>query len=291
MTDETIYSVIAALADGPAAAALAERLERLEPAPYGVGVFEIEDGSGRHEVGAYFTERPDPAALALLEAAFGAQSFVLSEVGPRDWVSDVRRDLSPVWAGRFLVYGGHDRAAASDVRHALEIEAAMAFGTGHHGTTRGCLLALDRLAMSGFRPRNAADIGCGTGVLAMAAASLWRLPCIASDIDPVAVETARANLRANRLSPFVRIARSAGFAAPALRDSAPYDLIFGNILSRPLKRLAPDMARFVSPGGVIVLSGIFNEQSAGVEAVYRGWGFRRRMVLRDGDWSTLALTR
>lgn len=270
---------------------LADVVEGLEPAPYGVGVFEIEDGSGDWEVAAYFMDRPDDVALAVAGAAFGAKGFVVSEIGDRDWVSEVRRELSPVRAGRFLVHGSHDREAAADVRHALEIEAAMAFGTGHHGTTRGCLNALDRLARIGFQPRRVADIGCGTGVLAMAAASLWKLRCVASDIDPVAVATARANFRANGLTFGGRLIRAAGFNAPGVREAGPYELIFANILARPLKRLAPEMARHTARGGVVILSGVLNEQRAGVEAVYKGNGFHRLWISRDGEWSTLVLRR
>lgn len=270
---------------------LADVVEGLEPAPYGVGVFEIEDGSGDWEVAAYFMDRPDDVALAVAGAAFGAKGFVVSEIGDRDWVSEVRRELSPVRAGRFLVHGSHDREAAADVRHALEIEAAMAFGTGHHGTTRGCLNALDRLARIGFQPRRVADIGCGTGVLAMAAASLWKLRCVASDIDPVAVATARANFRANGLTFGGRLIRAAGFNAPGVREAGPYELIFANILARPLKRLAPEMARHTARGGVVILSGVLSEQRAGVEAVYKGNGFHRLWISRDGEWSTLVLRR
>ncbi|MEO1611839.1 MAG: 50S ribosomal protein L11 methyltransferase [Pseudomonadota bacterium] len=273
------------------AAPLADLLEGLDPAPYGVGVFEIEDGSGLWEVAAYFMEAPDEVALALAAAAFGARPFAVSEIGERDWVSEVRRELAPVRAGRFLVHGAHDRIAARNMRHALEIEAAMAFGTGHHGTTRGCLNALDRLAKMGFRPRRIADIGCGTGVLAMAAASLWKRPCVASDIDPVAVATAKANFRANGLTFGGRLARAAGFRSNVVRREAPYHLIFANILANPLKRLAPDMARHTAHGGVIVLSGVLNEQRAGVESVYLGNGFRRMWISRDGEWSTLVLRR
>lgn len=274
-----------------AAQPLADSLENMNPAPYGLGVFEVEDGSGDWEVAAYFMDAPDDIALSLAAAAFSAKPFVISEIGERDWVSEVRRELKPVHAGRFLVHGSHDRDQAANSRHPLEIEAAMAFGTGHHGTTRGCLNALDRLAKMGFRPRRVADIGCGTGVLAMAAASLWKLRCIASDIDPVAVATAKANFKANGLTHGGRLTQAVGFRSDILRREAPYHLIFANILANPLKRLAPDMARHTAFGGVIVLSGVLNDQRAGVEAVYNGNGFRRLWISRDGEWSTLVLRR
>ena len=287
----TTFSATTTLTDESKAKRLAEALEQVSPEPYGVGCFEIEDDSGEWEVAAYFMDRPDDIALTLAAAAFDARDFVISEIGERDWVSEVRRELKPVRAGRFIVHGSHDRDAASDARHALEIEAAMAFGTGHHGTTRGCLNALDKLAKMGFQPKRVADIGCGTGVLAMAAASLWKLRCVASDIDPVAVATAKANFRANGLSFGGRLTRAAGFRSDVVRQGGPYHLIFANILANPLKRLAPDMARNTAPGGVVVLSGVLNEQRAGVEAVYLGNGFSRLWISRDGEWSTLILRR
>ncbi len=287
----TTYSAIATIRGKEAAEILGEMLERLIPEPTGVGVFEIEDGSGLWEVGGYFTETPDKAGLALATAVAGGNEFVISEIGDRDWVAEVRRDLTPVRAGRFLVHGAHDRDAARGVKYALEIEAAMAFGTGHHGTTRGCLNALDQLATQGFTPERIADIGCGTGVLAMAAAALWRRPVVASDIDPIAVATARANFRANGLTGRALLVRAAGFMHPVLRNAGPYDLIFANILANPLKRLAPSMSKASQQGGVIILSGVLNEQCAGVERVYLSHGYSRLWISQDGEWSTLVLQR
>lgn len=287
----TTYSAIATIRGKAGAETMGEMLERMIPEPTGVGVFEIEDGSGLWEVGGYFTEAPDQAGLALITSSTGARDFVISEIGDRDWVAEVRRDLTPVRAGRFLVHGAHDREAARGVQYSLEIEAAMAFGTGHHGTTRGCLNALDRLATQGFAPRHIADIGCGTGVLAMAAAALWRRPVVASDIDPIAVATARANFRANGLTGRALLVQAAGFQHPLLRRAGPFELIFANILANPLKRLAPSMAEATRPGGVIILSGVLNEQRAGVEAVYLSHGYTRLWISEDGEWSTLVLRR
>lgn len=167
----------------------------------------------------------------------------------------------------------------------------MAFGTGHHATTQGCLMALDRLARGGFRPRRVADVGAGTGVLAMAAAKLWRVRAVASDIDAVATATARANAAINGVGPLVRCATGAGFRAAALREGPAFELVFANILARPLKRLAPDMAVRVAPGGRAILSGLLDAQAPGVEAVWRGWGFSRAARLRVNGWTTLTLRR
>jgi ribosomal protein L11 methyltransferase len=287
----TTFTAITTLAGRAAAEHLAEALEEHDPAPTGVGIFEIEDGSGRWEVAAYFEERPDEIALALMAKAFGAASFAVSELPETDWVAHVRRELQPVEAGCFFVFGSHDADRVPEGRLPLLIEAAMAFGTGHHSTTKGCLLALERLAQSGFRATNVVDIGCGTAVLAMAAASLWPDPVLASDIDPVAVDVAAANVAANGLSGRVRCVEAAGFDAPALRAAAPFDLVFANILKGPLVALAPEMARSVRPEGVAILSGILNQQADELIAVYERAGFRLENRDELTDWTTLVLRR
>lgn len=287
----TTFTAITSLVGREKAESLSEALEDFDPTPEGVGIFEIEDGSGRWEVAGYFEETPDDIALALLAAAFGAAPFAVSELPETDWVAHVKRELQPVEAGRFFVYGSHDADRVPEGRVALLIEAAMAFGTGHHSTTKGCLLALERLAEQGFRARNAVDVGCGTAVLAMAAAAIWPDPVLASDIDPVAVEVAEANVRANSLEGRVRCVEAAGFDAAALRAAAPYDLVFANILKGPLIALAPDMARSIASGGVAILSGILNTQADEVAGLYLEAGFE--LLNRDEltDWTVLVLRR
>lgn len=287
----TTYSALTHAHGRDAAESLAEACEDLDPEPVGTGVFEIEDGSDRWEVGAYFTEQPDDIALALLAAAYGANPFVISEVPDVDWVAHVRRELTPVRAGRFFVHGSHDADAVPDGVEALCIEAAMAFGTGHHNTTKGCLEAVDRLAEQDFQPHRIVDIGCGTAVLAMAAARLWPVTVLASDIDAVAVDTAAANVIANGLDGRVVCLEAAGFDHPTLDDAAPYDLVLANILKQPLIDLAPQMAAKVAPQGKIILSGILTTQADEVTEVYAGQGFD--LDRRDdlGDWSALTLTR
>ena len=285
------YSAITTLPGKTQAAALGEAMERLIPEPTGVGVFEIEDGSGLREVGGYFLEKPDLAALALLSTVFGARDFVVSEVPETDWVAHVRRELSPVQAGRFFVYGSHDADKVPQDCVPLLIEAAMAFGTGHHGTTLGCLKALDRLITDGFEAERIADIGCGTAVLAMAAARIWPKTVLASDIDQVAVDVALANLKANGMAGRVACVEAAGFDHADLHAAAPYDLIFANILKGPLIALAPDMAAHLRPGGYAILSGILNEQAADVTDVYARSGINLANCEEIGDWSTLTLQR
>lgn len=283
------FTALTTLPNRQSADALGEALEAMDPAPTGVGVFEVEDGSGLWEVGGYFVEQPDGAALAILAAAFSAKPFAVSELPETDWVAHVRRELAPVEAGRFFVYGSHDADRLPTGRIPLLIEAAMAFGTGHHGTTLGCLKALDRLIDDGLAPASVLDIGCGTAVLAMAAARVWDCPVLASDIDPVAVETARANLAANGMAERVRVVEATGADHPDIAGLAPVDLIFANILMGPLIALAPDIARVSAPGGYLILSGLLNEQADTVADVYCENGYS--LVRRDQivEWSTLIL--
>lgn len=271
------------------ATALGTALEALVPEPTGVGVFEVEDGSGLWEVGAYFTETPDVAGLAVLATLHDVKPFTISEIPDEDWVAKVKRDLPPVAAGRFFVYGSHDADKVPNGAIPLLIEAAMAFGTGHHGTTLGCLKALDQLVNDGVVAQNVIDVGCGTAVLAMAAAHVYPNIALASDIDPTAVDVAIANVAANDLTDRVNCVVAAGFDAPALRDAAPFDLVFANILKGPLIALSADMAQSVTKGGHVILSGILNEQAAEVISVYAQNGFN--LVAQESivEWTTLTM--
>lgn len=285
------YSALTTLPGKEAAEALAEALETLEPEPTGVGVFEIEDDSGLWEVGVYFTESPDDVALALLAAVHGARPFAVAELPEIDWVAKVKRELTPVEAGQFFVYGSHDADKVPEGRIALMIEASMAFGTGHHGTTLGCLRALDRLDKAGVVALNVADIGCGTAVLAMAAASIWPNPVLASDIDAVAVEVAEVNVAANGLEDRVICLEAAGFDHPQLEAAAPFDLVFANILMGPLIELAPAMAMHVAPGGRVILSGLLVTQAEAVLAAYATQGFTLETREDLGEWSALTMVK
>ncbi len=278
-------------ADRARAVALGEALERLDPEPAGVAVIEIEDGSGRWEIGGYFTDPPDEIGLALLSASFGTDPFAVSELPETDWVSKVRRELAPVEAGRFFVYGSHDADRVPEDRVSLLIEAAMAFGTGHHGTTLGCLRALDQLLDAGFAAGKVLDLGCGTAVLGMAAARVWPGEVLASDIEAQSVEVAAANVAANGLAGRVRCIEAAGLDHSELRAAAPYDLVFANILKGPLIDLAPDIAAAAREGGFAILSGILCEQAPEVSEVYSRAGFNAWHEERIVDWSTLTLRR
>jgi ribosomal protein L11 methyltransferase len=257
-----------------------------------VAVSLVDIGAGRWRVAMYFRAAPDEKIIrALTAAAAGnaaAKALRFERVAAKDWVRESLAGLAPVSAGRFIVHGGHDRARIPHNRIGIEIEAALAFGTGHHGTTRGCLLALDWLCKS--RPqRRILDLGTGSGVLAIAAARALRRPVLATDIDGSAVRAARANAALNRAGGFVEVIKADGVTAPKLRERAPYDLVLANILLRPLQRLAAPLTRLTAPGGRVVLSGLLASQANAAIAVYRGLALERRIDL-DG-WTTLVLVR
>jgi ribosomal protein L11 methyltransferase len=277
--------------DQPTARRLAAYLgESLDPEATACAAFE-GDG-GQWQVAIHFRARPDEANLrALVAIAAGeaaAAALTIEPVAPADWVKQSLAGLKPVRAGRCIVHGAHDRAHVKPNEIGIEIEAALAFGTGHHGTTRGCLLALDGLAKR-RRARRVLDLGSGSGVLAIAAAKILRARVIASDIDPVAVEAARANARLNRAAAAITFVRAAGAKARAIATAKPYDLIFANILLGPLLRLAVPLRRLAAPGARMVLSGLLPGHANAVLAIYRTQGFvlERRIPL-DG-WVTLVL--
>ena len=283
----TTFTALTTLPGRINASDLGDALERLTPEPIGVGVFELEDGSGLWEVGAYFSEKPDDISLALLAAVFQAEGFKISELPQIDWVSKVQRSLKPVVAGRFFVYGSHDSDKVPPDCEPLLIEASMAFGTGHHGTTKGCLLALEQLITDGFKAKNVIDVGCGTAVLAMAAARIFSANVIASDIDSVAHSVAKMNINANGLDQNIQCFEASGFAHEQIKTKNPFDLIFANILLAPLLALATDISKYSLSGGYVVLSGILSEQAELVVKKYTGVGFSLSNQIEIGEWVTI----
>jgi ribosomal protein L11 methyltransferase len=257
-----------------------------------LAVSRVDIGAGRWRVAMHFRVAPDENLIRTLTAAAAgnpaAKALRFERVAAKDWVRESLAGLAPVTAGRFIVHGAHDRARIPLNRIGIEIEAALAFGTGHHGTTRGCLLALDWLCKSLPR-RRILDLGTGSGVLAIAAARAWRRPVLATDIDGDAVCAARANAALNRAGSFVEVIKADGVTAPKLRERAPYDLVLANILLRPLQRLAAPLIRLTAPDGRIVLSGLLASQANAAIAAYRSLALERRIDL-DG-WTTLVLVR
>jgi ribosomal protein L11 methyltransferase len=263
-----------------------------EDAPPVVMSFEL-DGGRLWGIDAV-VERPVDAVdlgrrVAALLAGLGMDGTepVVTALPPVDWVAEALKHHQPVRAGRFYVYGSHHRRPALG-RHAIRIDAGMAFGTGQHATTAGCLRALDMLARR--RPvRNPLDVGSGSGILAMAMAKAWPVRVLASDIDPEAVRVAAGNSRENGVGGRVRTVTASGLRHPAIRERAPFDLIAANILAKPLVALAADLTGALAPGGVLVLSGFLRRQEAGVFAAYRNRGMRLLRRLPVGEWVTLAL--
>jgi ribosomal protein L11 methyltransferase len=311
----------------------------------------VAETDGRWTVELTFAQRPDPASVRdLVAQAAGkklANALTFSTVRPRDWVKASLAGLQPVTAGRFVIHGRHDRDKIAPNRIAIEVEAALAFGTGHHATTRGCLIALDALAKrgrkwtrpipplkgegadAGLEPAEAGgvfgrprfvphparyarhlpplgegletvashrqhrilDVGTGSGVLAIAAATALRSPVLASDIDSMAVKTARENVRLNGRAALIEVVRASGLAAPRIRARAPYDLVFANILLAPLKQLAAPMARVLRPGARIILSGLLTSQANAALAAYRAQGLALERRIELDGWATLVLAR
>ena len=283
------YSAITKVKDRERAEGLGVALEKLNPPPIGVGVFELEDDSGEWEVGAYFHDRPDEISILILENAFKADGFSISEIPETDWVTKVNRELSPVEAGQFFVFGKHDFHKLPRDRVGLLIEASMAFGTGHHGTTKGCLLALNKLVTRGKKIDEVIDIGCGTAVLAMAVGKVSSSRIIASDVDQVAVEVALANLKANNLENRIACLQAKGFEDTQIRTNAPFDLIFANILKQPLLDLAPCIRRYLKSGGHAIISGILDLQAIEIIEAYRQNDLEVQDRIDIGEWVTLTL--
>ena len=255
-----------------------------------IAAFERPDG--RWDVTVHFAEPPDQRLVRELVAnAAGqdiAEGIVFDTVEARDWVKASLEDLVPVPAGRFIVHGQHDRDRIAPNKIGIEIEAALAFGTGHHGTTRGCLLLLDHV-LKAWRPRRVLDLGTGTGVLAIAAARALHEKVLASDIDPPSVQVARENARLNVAGHLVQAIRATGFSAPQFVAAAPFDLVLANILANPLRQLAAPMARHLAPSALVILSGLLTPQAPSVIAAYRARGLVPLRHLRIEGWSSLLL--
>jgi len=262
----------------------------LEPMGVALSSFEGEGGKG-WSVEVLCEQRPRAAAVQSALKAIGAPRATIAYVPPKNWVAETQRLLAPLRIGRFFVHGAHFDGRPPRGAIPLQIDASIAFGTGRHETTRGCLLALDRLARSGRRIRRPLDLGCGSGILALAIARLWEAPVLAVDTDLNSVAVARDNLRINGAADRVRVVRSHGFGASAVRRSAPFDLIVANILAGPLCRLARGFGRHLAPGGVAVLSGLMNEQEPEVIAAQERHGLRLQRRWRSDDWSVLEFRR
>jgi len=305
--DESESVVAHVPADERSARQLADVLgEVLDPQESASAAFGDADGHWAVEI--TFRHPPDEAAVrSLVALAAGselAKALRFARVMNRDWIASSLAGLHPVFAGRYIVHGAHSRDDIPVNRIGIQIEAALAFGTGHHGTTRGCLLALDRISKREHRRAHQTrtgpqkfgrlrilDLGTGTGVLAIAAAKAFRVPVFASDLDRAAVIAARQNTRLNRAGALVEVIQASGLSTRRFRERGPFDLIFANILLRPLQQLAAPLARLAARNARVVLSGLLPQQMNAAIAAYRGQGLvlERRLILED--WATLVLIR
>ena len=293
MNDANPTRAILALADERSARRVADILsEAFDNGETAVAAFE--NASGGWDITVHFAKPPDEATvrqlIALASDETTAAGVRFEAVEAKDWVKASLEGLQPVEAGRFIVHGSHDRHRVAGNRIGIEIEAALAFGTGHHGTTRGCLLLLDHV-LTIAQPRSVLDLGTGTGVLAIAAAKALRQRVLASDIDRRAAITARDNARLNGAGNLVEAICATGFGAQEFKQRGPFDLVLANILANPLKRLAAPMRAHLDRSATVILSGLLPSQANGVIAAYRANGLILRRRIELEGWTSLLLQR
>ncbi len=262
------------------------------PEALAVSMVETDEARDLWQVEAIYADKPDVSGIddAMQRAGLASGELAVSAVPQKDWVRESLAGLAPVVAGRLFVHGNHDRHRRRSGSINIEIDAGLAFGTGHHNTTRGCLLALQTVLKS-YTPKNCLDVGCGSGVLAIAACKLTGISAVASDIDDDAVAVTRDNTRLNGTGQLMRCITAAGLDHPAIAAQVPYDLILANILARPLMSLAPAIARALSKNGRLILSGLTRDQVRMVRAAYLAQGLSIVDMLVDDNWATLTLAR
>lgn len=292
MTGPEIWEIVIELPTGDHRAAFEEAVEEFVT---GHAIFEIE-GTPRWRLTGYADGAPDEAAITARVAAAAAQAGVsapkisFARVVEKDWVAEVEKTLTPIHVPPYYVFGSHIRDTPPAKSIAIQIDAGLAFGTGNHETTQGCLLALE--AVSADRPPSSpVDIGTGSGILAIAVAKRFDVDVLATDIDPIAIDVARENAAINGVESRIGFAVSDGLESAEITASAPYDLILANIVANPLIALAPGIAAIVAIGGHVILSGILLEQAESVADAYREGGLTLKDRIDLGNWSTLILTR
>ena len=273
-------------AQAESAAASLDADPRFEGLTY--SILEEDESRGVWRIDAFPVDAEETSALVQALAAFPEIVTTTEVLADADWLEMALSGLPPVRAGRFFIFGVHDRGRTPVNAVALRIEAGAAFGTGHHGTTVGCLLAYDRL-LRRRRFDRVLDVGTGTGVLAIAAARTGSRRAVGTDIDRVSVRIANENATVNAAD--ARFVHAAGLGHAAVRVGAPYDLVFANILARPLIGLAQDIRRALKPGGTVILSGLLRSQERAVRAAYLSRGFRLESRVYRDAWATLVMRR
>ena len=263
-----------------------------------VSLFEARPDGTIWRIAGYADVEPDGAAIesaaavAASASQIGRPAIRIEALADRDWLAENAKDFKPVNAGRFHIHPTDRPPRARRGSIAITLDAGPAFGSGSHETTRGCLLALDRLAdRARFRPKRLLDLGCGSGILAIAMAKLWGEPVDAVDHDLVAVETAAANARRNDVGSLVNVGVGDALEVGTLERGGRLDLITANIVANPLMAIAGSLAGALAPGGFVILSGILREQEYAVRSAYRGAGLRAAGSVRLGEWPTLVLRR
>ncbi|MES5099655.1 50S ribosomal protein L11 methyltransferase [Agrobacterium sp. BA1120] len=257
-----------------------------------IATTEVDEKRDIWEASVYLLESEEEDARSRIEDALkiAYPKLVLErEVIPDvDWIAKSLEGLKPVRAGRFIVHGSHDRDKVRVNDIAIEIEAGQAFGTGHHGTTAGCLEMIEQV-LRARTIRNALDLGTGSGVLAIAVAKMRPVPVLATDIDPIAIKVAKENARLNGIVSGMALETAPGFHSDSFRKHGPFDLIIANILARPLIKMAPQLVTHLAPGGTVILSGILASQRWKVLSAYNGMHLSHvRTIWRNG-WVTIHL--
>ncbi len=263
-------------------------IENIHPGPLGTGFFELDERSATWEIEAYFKKKPKLGDIALLEGIYRTELRV-SSVEEVNWVTEVQKNLTPIAIGNIYIHGMHHRNGLDLNKKNIEIQAAMAFGTGHHATTRSCIHLYLYFLKKGWIFRNALDIGCGTGILSIVTARANKTVITAIDNDLIAVKTTRANFSKNKIPIGNLVLRSHELRNPLILSRGKFDLIFANVLALPLKNMVKSVSRNLRTGGVIILSGMSHKQSIQVEDVYASHNFRRVRVFKEGPWTSLAL--
>ncbi|MCY4152635.1 MAG: 50S ribosomal protein L11 methyltransferase [Aestuariivita sp.] len=265
---------------------LSAALEGFIPSPTGIDISAIEN-EPLQEICAYFAEPPDEAQIELLRAAFVIDIIEVNLLPDTNWLALANSKFSPICTKQLYIHGTRDHSSVPEGLKPILIDSTMAFGTGHHGSTIGCLWALENLCRSGFLPKSMADIGCGTAIVAMSASRIWDISVVASDVDSEAVSVAATNIKANNLDQQIEYFCANGFDHPQLARFAPFDLIVANITMSSLLGLAEEIRHHSSTGSYSILSGLLHQQTKIVAAAYERLGYRLRTCIRVAEWTTL----
>jgi ribosomal protein L11 methyltransferase len=292
MTESTLWEIVIELPTGDHRDVFEDALAGFVT---GQAIFEI-DGTPRWRLTGYAEEAPDEAAIAASVTAAAATAgqdapaISFAPIVEKDWVAEVEKTLTPIHVPPYYVFGSHIRDTPPANSIAIQIDAGLAFGTGNHETTQGCLMALEAVCADSL-PASPIDIGTGSGILAIAIAKRFDVDVMASDIDPIAIDVAQENAGINGVEQRLRFVVCEGLDNAGIMSAAPYDLIVANIVANPLIALAPGIAHIAAHGGHVILSGILLEQAGGVAAAYAGNGLSLKDRIDLGNWSTLILTR